>query len=64
MNSLLYLCCVKNKKTSYMKVHESHFNLLGMIGAKILFFSKINFYCSEKYFDSLLFEVYSIEQSL
>ena len=53
-----------NKKSSYVKVHESHFNLLGMIEAKILFFSEINCYCSEKYFDSLLFEVYSIEQSL
>ena len=47
-----------------MKVHESHFNLWGIIEAKILFFSEINCYCSEKYFDSLLFEVYSIEQSL
>ena len=47
-----------------MKVNESHFNFLRMIRAKILHFSEINFYCSERYFDSLLFEVYSIEQSL
>ena len=47
-----------------MKVNESHFNFLRTIRAKILHFSEINFYCSERYFDSLLFEVYSIEQSL
>ena len=58
------MLCYEQKKNSYVKVHESHFNLLGMIEAKILFFSEINCYCSEKYFDSLLFEVYSIEQSL
>ena len=65
VNSLLYLCSVVNKnKSSCVKVNESHFNFLRMIRAKILHFSEINFYCSERYFDSLLFEVYSIEQSL
>ena len=47
-----------------MKVHESHFKFLRMIRAKILFLSEINCYCSERYFDSLLFEVYIIELSL
>ena len=58
------MLCYEQKKNHYVKVHESHFNLWGIIEAKILFFSEINCYCSEKYFDSLLFEVYSIEQSL